>query len=42
MIDVRKRTLTAVADVAEKKPSIDGVDWYGFNPATRRITHSGS
>ena len=42
MIDVRKRTLTAVADVAEAKPSTDGVDWYGFNPATRRITHSGS
>ena len=42
MIDVRKRTLTAVAEVAEKKPSIDGVDWYGFNPATQRITYSGS
>ena len=36
MIDVRKHTLNAVADVAEKKPSIDGVDWYGFNPATQR------
>ena len=33
MVDIRNRTLTAVADVAQAEPSIDDLDWYGFDPA---------
>lgn len=33
MVDIRNRTLTAVADVAEADLSIDDLDWYGFDPA---------
>ena len=33
MVDIRNRTLTAVAEIAEAEPDVDDLEWYGFDPA---------
>ena len=33
MVDIRNRTLTAVAEIAEAEPDVDDLKWYGFDPA---------
>ena len=33
MVDIRNRTLSAVADVVDIGPFVDDLEWYGFDPA---------